>query len=205
MLVALLGLSPRNECGAQRGPPFFKVFTGLGSMMLPFPRQSRVVRSLCRLLVAFTAASLSGSVSESLAQDTPASPTGIAGDLFQFPPETPDKILDAAMITRKLNRQDDSRMFLRKLLDQQLDATELRALQQRHGSGPFLELSGDRKLQPEGRELLLAMNAAVKPQPLSATQLQELIQALTPQGEAATQAAVTLVANGNGSAAALLA
>ncbi len=205
MLVALLGLSPRNECGAQRGPPFFKVFTGLGSRMLPFPRQSRVVRSLCRLLVAFTAASLSGSVSESMAQDTPASPTAIAGDLFQFPPETPDKILDAAMITRKLNRQDDSRMFLRKLLDQQLDATELRALQQRHGSGPFLELSGDRKLQPEGRELLLAINAAVKPQPLSATQLQELIQALTPPGEAATQAAVTLVANGNGSAAALLA
>ena len=205
MLVALLGLSPRNECGARRGSPFFKVFTGLGSMMLPFPRQSRVVRSLCRLLVAFTAASLSGSVSESMAQDTPASPTGIAGDLFQFPPETPDKILDAAMITRKLNRQDDSRMFLRKLLDQQLDATELRALQQRHGSGPFLELSGDRKLQPEGRELLLAINAAVKPQPLSATQLQELIQALTPPGEAATQAAVTLVANGNGSAAALLA
>ena len=40
---------------------------------------------------------------------------------------------------------------------------------------------------------------------LSSTQLQELIQALATPGDAATQAAVTLVASGNGSAAALLA
>lgn len=174
-------------------------------MMPPFSRQSRLVRSGCCSLAALTAAVLIGFASESIAQDEPAAQTTIAGDLFQFPPETPDRILEAAIITHKLNRQDDARRFLRKLLDQQLGEAELRALRQRAGAGPFLELSGDRKLQPEARELLLAVNAASKPQPLSSTQLQELIQALATPGDAATQAAVTLVAGGNGSAAALLA
>ena len=174
-------------------------------MMLPFTRQSRLLRSLCRSLTAFSAAVLVGFASESTALDEPAAQTTIAGDLFQFPPETPDGILEAAIITQELNRQDDSRKFLRKLLDRQLGAVELRALRQRVGAGPFLALSGDRKLQPEARELLLAVNAASKPQPLSSTQLQELIQALATPGDAATQAAVALVASGNGSAAALLA
>jgi len=174
-------------------------------MMLPFTRQSRLLRSLCRSLTALSAAVLIGFASESTALDEPAAQTTIAGDLFQFPPETPDGILEAAIITQELNRQDDSRKFLRKLLDRQLGAVELRALRQRVGAGPFLALSGDRKLQPEARELLLAVNAASKPQPLSSTQLQELIQALATPGDAATQAAVALVASGNGSAAALLA
>lgn len=174
-------------------------------MMPPFPRQSRLVRSACRSLTALMAAGLIGIESESIGQDEPAAQTTIAGDLFQFPPETPDKILEAAIITQDLGRQDDARKFLRKLLDQQLGATELRALRQRAGAGPFLALSGDRKLQPEARELLLAVNAASKPQPLSTTHLQELIQALATPGDAATQAAVALVANGDGSAAALLA
>ncbi len=174
-------------------------------MMPLFLRRSRFVRSLLQTLTTLTVTSLIGFSSDLQAFDEAAAQTTIASDLFQFPPETPDQILDAAMITRKLNRQDDSRKFLRKLLDQQLGEAELRALRQRAGVGPFLELSGDRKMQPEGRELLLAVNAASKPQPLSSTQLQELIQALATPGDAATQAAVTLVANGDGSAAALLA
>ena len=174
-------------------------------MILPFPRQSGFVRSACCSLTALAAAGVIGFASELIGQDEPAAQTTIAGDLFQFPPETPDQILEAAIITHKLNRQDDARRFLRKLLDQQLSEAELRALRRRAGAGPFLELSGDRKLQPEARELLLAVNAASKPQPLSSTQLQELIQALATPGDAATQAAVTLVAGGNGSAAALLA
>ena len=174
-------------------------------MMPLFPRQSRLVRSVCCSLTAMAAAGLIGFSSEAVALDEPAAQAAIAGDLFQFPPGTPDGILQAAIITQKLNRQDDARKFLRKLLDQQLGEAELRALRQRAGAGPFLALSGDRKLQPEARELLLAVNAASKPQPLSSTQLQELIQALATPGDAATQAAVTLVASGNGSAAALLA
>ena len=174
-------------------------------MMPLFPRQSRLVRSVCCSLTAMAAAGLIGFSSEAVALDEPAAQAAIAGDLFQFPPGTPDGILEAAIITQKLNRQDDARKFLRKLLDQRLGEAELRALRQRAGAGPFLALSGDRKLQPEARELLLAVNAASKPQPLSSTQLQELIQALATPGDAATQAAVTLVASGNGSAAALLA
>ena len=174
-------------------------------MMPLFPRQSRLVRSVCCSLTAMAAAGLIGFSSEAVALDEPAAQAAIAGDLFQFPPGTPDGILEAAIITQKLNRQDDARKFLRKLLDQRLGEAELRALRQRAGAGPFLALSGDRKLQPEARELLLAVNAASKPQPLSSTQLQELIQALATPGDAATQAVVTLVASGNGSAAALLA
>ncbi|MEJ7590911.1 MAG: hypothetical protein WKF77_05135 [Planctomycetaceae bacterium] len=174
-------------------------------MMPLFPRQTRLVRCFSHAMTGLTVAGLIGFSSAAVALDETAAQTSIAGDLFQFPPETPDQILEAALITRKLNRQDDARKFLRKLLDQQLGDAELRALRHRAGAGPFLELSGDRKLQPEARELLLAINAASKPQPLSSAQLKELIQALATPGEAATQAATTLVANGKDSAAALLA
>lgn len=171
-----------------------------------FPRQSCFVRSLSLSGTALTVVvCLIGFTAESFALDETAAQTTIAGDLFQLPPETPDRILEAAIITQKLGRQDDARKFLRKLLDQQLGETELRVLRERVGAGPFLELSADRKLQPEARELLLAINAASKPQPLSVAQLQELIQALATPGESATNAAVTLVANGDNSASALLA
>ncbi|MDA1232403.1 MAG: hypothetical protein O2856_16645 [Planctomycetota bacterium] len=171
-----------------------------------FPRQSCFVRSLCLSGSTLTVvACLIGFTAESFALDETAVQTTIAGDLFQLPPETPDRILEAAIITQKLGRQDDARKFLRKLLDQQLGETELRILRERVGAGPFLELSADRKLQPEARELLLAINAASKPQPLSVVQLQELIQALATPGETATSAAVALVANGDNSASALLA
>ena len=152
-----------------------------------------------------TAVCLFGTMSQALAQDAAKPDATIAGDLFQFPPETPEKIIEAALLTRKLDRQDDARKFLRKLLDLQLGETELRALRQRLGAGPFLELSADQKLQPEARDLLLAVNAASKPQPLTVGQLQELIQTLATPGEDATNAVAAIVANGDSSAAALLA
>ncbi len=148
---------------------------------------------------------LIGFASQSLAQDSAKPDSTIAGDLFQFPPETPEKMIEAALLTRKFDRQDDARKFLRKLLDLQLGETELRALRQRLGAGPFLELSADQKLQPEARELLQVINAASKPQQLSVGQLQELIQKLDTPGEDATNAVEAIVANGGNSAAALLA
>jgi len=151
------------------------------------------------------AALLLGSASAVPGQDDPASKLAIAEDLFQFAPTTPDQILEAAIITQKLNRHDDSRRFVRELLDLKLSDTELRTLRQRVGAGPFLELSGDRKIQPEARDLLLAVNAASRSQALSSAELQELIQALAPASEAATQAAVALIANGDNSVVALLA
>ena len=152
-----------------------------------------------------TAVCLFGTMSQALAQDAAKPDATIAGDLFQFPPETPEKIIEAALLTRKLDRQDDARKFLRKLIDLHLGETELRALRQRLGAGPFLELSADQKLQPEARDLLLAVNAASKPQPLTVGQLQELIQTLATPGEDATNAVAAIVANGDSSAAALLA
>lgn len=163
-------------------------------------------RSTSRHLTSLAAvACLIGIASQTLAQDSTKSDTSIAPDLFQFPPETPEKIIEAALLTRKLDRQDDARRFLRKLLDLQLGETELKALRQRLGAGPFLELSADQKLQPEARELLQVINTASRPQPLSVGQLQELIQALATPGEGATNAVEAIVANGDSSAAALLA
>lgn len=174
--------------------------------MLPFPRPGRCLAFVSRCLPALMVAKLLlGCGWYVSGQDETAPQTTIAEDLFQFAPETPDRILEAAIITRNLDRQEDARKFVRKLLDLQLSDTELRALRQRVGAGPFIELSGDGKMLPEARELLLAINAASRPQPLSEAKLQELIQVLTPSGEAATQAAVELVANGGDSVAALLA
>ena len=168
--------------------------------------QTLLVCSLSRSIAALTmGAHLAGLSAMSLAQETASGKTAIAADLFQSPPETPVQLLEAATIARQLDRQDDARKFLRKLLDPPLPEAELLALRQRVGSEPFLTLSGDRKLQPEGRELLLAVNAASKPRALSSTELQELIKKIATTGDDATLAAVTLVANGNDSAAALLA
>ncbi len=159
----------------------------------------------CHAMSVLASVCLVGIASQTLAQDAAKPDSTIARDLFQFPPETPEKMLEAALLTRKLDRQDDARKFLRKILDLQLGETELRALRQRLGVGPFLELSADQKMQPEARDLLVAVNAASKPQALSVGQLQELIQTLASPGEDATNAVEAIVANGDGSAAALLA
>lgn len=175
-------------------------------MFLTYLRRSCSGQSIfCPVKSLVAAVCLIGFASQSLAQDSAKPDTSIAGDLFQFPPETPEKLIEAALLTRKLDRQDDARKFLRKFLDLQLGETELRALRQRLGAGPFLELSADRKVQPEARELLQVINAASKPQPLSVGQLQELIQTLATPGEDATNAVEAIVANGDNSAAALLA
>jgi len=139
------------------------------------------------------------------AQDPVSDQSAIAPDLFQFPPKTPAELLEAATITSQMDRQDDARKFLRKLLDQQPPEAELVSLRLRVGAEPFLAFSVDKKLQPEGRELLMTVNAASKPKALSSTDLQELIQKLATPGDDAAGAAVTLVANGNDSAVALLA
>ena len=175
-------------------------------MFLTYLRCGFSVQSISRPVKSLVAAvCLIGFASQSLAQNSAKPDSTIAGDLFQFPPETPEKMIEAALLTRKFDRQDDARKFLRKLLDLQLGETELRALRQRLGAGPFLELSADQKLQPEARELLQVINAASKPQPLSVGQLQELIQKLETPGEDATNAIEAIVANGDNSAAALLA
>ncbi len=141
----------------------------------------------------------------SQAQEPKSAQTAIAADLFQFPPETPERLLEAATITHQLDRADDARKFLRKLLDQQPSEATWIALRLRVGAEPFLAFSGDNKLQPEGRELLQTVNAASKPKALSSTELQELIQKLATKGDEAAVAAVTLVVNGNDSAIALFA
>lgn len=174
---------------------------------MPLPsHQSAILHSLSQSIVALTIGVHAFGFSHGvLAQDSGAGTTAIASDLFQFPPESPEQLLEAAIITRQLNRQDDARRFLRTLLEKQLSEAELRALRQRVGSEPFLLLSGDRKMQPEGSELLHTVNAASKPQALSSAELQGLIQKLAQTSEDATMAVVALVANGNDSAAALIA
>lgn len=98
-----------------------------------------------------------------------------AGDgvtpLFQFPPETPEELVNAARIAVRLDRPVDARGFLRQLLERDASAPEMLALRQRMGLAPLIDFRRDARLQPEGAELLKHMQKAL-PQ-LSASELAE--------------------------------
>jgi len=141
------------------------------------------------------------------AQDPVAPDTGaaIAADLFQFPPTTPERQIAAATITQQLDRFDDSRAFLRQLIDRQLTDNELRSLRQKLGAATFLNLSIDARMQPEARELLRLINAASRAETRTGEQLQSLVQDLGQPGRTATDAVSGLLAEGDAAVPALLA
>lgn len=84
----------------------------------------------------------------------------IAADLFQFTPETPAELIQAARSTQLLDRTSDARAFLKKVLDPPLPDDELRAVRRELGPSIFLELRRDPRLSPEAEQLLRAVNQA---------------------------------------------
>jgi hypothetical protein len=84
----------------------------------------------------------------------------IAADLFQFTPETPAELIQAARSTQLLDRTADARAFLRKVLDPPLPDDELRAARRELGPSIFLALRLDPRLSPEAEQLLRAVNLA---------------------------------------------
>ncbi len=160
-----------------------------------------------QLLGIMAGAALSCFSSDVTSAQEPAaeSTTAVAGDLFQFPPATPARLVEAAKITQQLDRFDDARAFLRHLIERQLTDDELRGLRRELGVSSFVDLNTDARLQPEARELLGLINAASRQEPLNTDQLKILVQELGQPEYAAADAVSRLFAAGDAAVPALLA
>lgn len=143
-----------------------------------------------------------GIVSGQTAAESPAESR--ADQLFQFPPRTAEELVDAAHIAASLQRPTDARAFLGKLLELNLTPEQLVSLRSAKGPGSFLRLSEDSTLQPEAREVLLAVNAAARASVPSESRLQELVAQADKGDAAASQAIVQLVSAGNAAVPVLL-
>ena len=94
-----------------------------------------------------------------------------SANLFQFPPETPEDLVEAARIAINLDRPSDARGFLRQLIERDPQAPEMLALRRRFGLSMLIDFRRDARLQPEAGQLLKQMQSAL-PQ-LSAADLSE--------------------------------
>lgn len=118
----------------------------------------------CRVIRAMLVASLSillttGALS---ADDLRYSSAGDgAVNLFQFPPQTPEELVEAVRISIRLDRPADARGFLRQLLERDPQAPEMLALRQKSGLAAFIEFRSDVRLQPEAAQVLRLMLATL--------------------------------------------
>lgn len=128
--------------------------------------------------------------------------TQSTSSVFQFPPTTADEIVDAAQITRKLDRPGDSRTFLRQLIEK-AGSPELSDLRVNRGLAIFIEFNTDPRLQPEARELLKTMQDALPQR--SAEELTSFVQQLAKNDSAGKKAELELLAAGESSVSVLLA
>ena len=158
------------------------------------------------MFLAAVSSVTSGVIEDAMAQDAvaqdaanpaPANAKVIAGDLYQFQPETPAELIEAAAITAKLDRPGDGRAFLKKLLDLQLGENDWQLLRNDLGPAPFLELRQDIRLHPESEQLLAAVNAASRAKTWSANELQALVEQLAAPGTTGVNAATELISSGN--------
>ena len=183
-------------------------------MRLANPSAGGFASFLTRMMVATTVSSfplafVDDAVAQNpVTQDTAAPATVtkvIAADLYQFQPETPRELVEAAQVTAKLDRPGDGRAFLKKLLDLQLGENDWQRLRDDLGPAPFLELRQDIRLRPESEQLLAAVNAATRAKTWSADELQDLVQKLAVPGSTGVNAATELIASGDAALPYLLA
>lgn len=135
-----------------------------------------------KLLACFSPIAMVGWVASGIAplpaaDDLRYSPAGDgATSLFQFPPNTPEQLLDGARIAIGLDRPADARGFLRQLIERDAQAPEMLALRRQFGLATLIDLRRDARLQPEAGQLLKQMQSAL-PQ-LTAADLNDRIELL---------------------------
>jgi CheY-like chemotaxis protein len=84
-----------------------------------------------------------------------------AVNLFQFPPQTPEELVEAVRISIRLDRPADARNFLRQLLERDPQAPEMVVLRQKFGLAAFIDFRTDARLQPEAAQVLKQMQATL--------------------------------------------
>ncbi|MFM7056757.1 MAG: hypothetical protein ACKO2P_07515 [Planctomycetota bacterium] len=130
-----------------------------------------------------------------------------AGDgtasLFQFPPQSPEQLVEAVRIAIRLDRPADARGFLRQLIERDAQAPEMLMLRRRFGLATLIDFRRDARLQPEAGQLLKQMQAAL-PQ-LTPADLSERVALLGSGLAAAEDAEFDLMVAGRASIPVLLA
>lgn len=121
-------------------------------------------------------------------------------------PVRPRELLWAARTVLQAGRPDEARRYLRLLLDAAPDAAAWAALQARDGSGLFLRLLRDERLQPEGQEVAQAALDAAAQTARDPARLDALIDQLGhADAQQRRQALVDLRQAGESAATALIA
>lgn len=98
--------------------------------------------------------------------------------LFQFVPDTPAKLVRAAILAQAVERPSLARGYLQKLIDLQPADPDLTALRREFGMGVFIRMSADRDLRPGSVELLRMLNQASRQKTTSAEDVRGLIAQL---------------------------
>lgn len=141
------------------------------------------------LLVCLAGFLVSGHAVAQKFADDPA----LNAKLLQFEPETPERLVDAALMADRIDRPASARGYLAKLLGQNPSTAVLAELRRIFGPGVFLKLNSNPQLQPEARQLLLAVNDAVKNSAPSDQRLNELIGQLGADKSAAPAAILEIL------------
>jgi CheY-like chemotaxis protein len=164
------------------------------------------MRQSAAFIVVFPAIVLSLAVSGGLTVAADDLRYSAAGDgttsLFQFPPDTPEELVEAVRIAIRLDRPSDARGFLRQLIERDPQAPEMLAYRQRHGLATLIDFRRDARLLPESAQLLKQMLGAL-PQ-LSTAELAERATLLGTGLSAADVAEFDLMAAGTASMPVLL-
>lgn len=142
------------------------------------------------------------------AQNTPAPPApGIAAQApaTQPPaevsplldePKSPSALFDAVVLMVDLERPGLARRYLETLMKQTLDDTTLLQIRDKHGPAIFLELAGDKRLQPESEVLLEQINAAFRRFAADPSRMDRLIADLSGDAEKREIAIIQLRSTG---------
>lgn len=134
----------------------------------------------------------------------PAQQEDEGDELFQFPPNTPSRLVRGAIIAESLDRSDLAQGYLNDLVTRAPGTATLLELRSEFGIGQFLDLSANPNLAPAARDLLKLINEAVRRDAESAASVDRLIEQLGPDNAEAREAILRILAAGDAAAKPLL-
>lgn len=94
-------------------------------------------------------------------------------------PKSPEALFDAVVLMLDLERPNLAAKYLKLLVAQDPDDATVLRMRDKHGPAVFLELSNDKRLQPESIDLLDRMNKAFRRYAADPTRMDRVIQNLT--------------------------
>lgn len=105
-------------------------------------------------------------------------------------PTTPKDLMFAVQSLLENDRPDEAKSYLAKLIAAQPDRDQLEAIQREYGTGFFMRLARDQRMQPDGAQLAKAVEEAAYQAARDPARLKTLIQQLSDPSPLVHQRAV---------------